>query len=400
MSNLIHNSPNSKTNIVVLITHSLSEMDVLLPIFSEITLAHNVHIELIFAVRTIYRQYQQSAFYRHCCRKLDVKVSYHLLPNKFDTGFRFFLFNRFGRFPIKGFFLLLRLIQYARCFTTLHAASILLHEFSNQTLSTSILYRIQKKYATPIWVYDHGHAIRLDQNTGKMIEDSDRVTLLNFHEHNHTTFSNLGFKKQTIIGYSKFYPQWEKVVRSYKQTDRIENDHQKPVVIFSRHVHPYYMDQDVYCFLLTSAVRSIRNSLGSRQIIIKPHPREDIDLINELIQQQDFTGIEISNEHPAVLSQQALFAISFWGSTILDPLSFDIPAIEYYIEAEHFRELEPEGSSYRNLGIDSVDNEHDLKLFIQRVVDGTYRLPAVVSELRQELHIDTLFELVDPNQKM
>jgi hypothetical protein len=264
-------------------------------------------------------------------------------------------------------------------------------------LSTFVLYRTQQKFATPIFVYDHGHAIRLAEPLNKKLQDVDNVTLLSFHPHNYQTFFNHGFKHQKVIGYPKFFPTWKKVVQDYSSVNGITAPNRMHVVIFSRHVHPYYMDKDTYIFLLTSAVLSVRNTLGSTQIIIKPHPREDVDLIQDIVRQQGFTGVGISNEHPAVLAQNALFAISFWGSVILDPLSFGIPAIEYYIEAKRFREQEPEGSSYSNLGIDSVDNPIDLETFIQRVVEGDYTIPKIVHELSEAIYIDRIIEVVDPD---
>ena len=76
-----------------------------------------------------------------------------------------------------------------------------------------------------------------------------------------------------------------------------------------------------------------------------------------------------------------MFAISFWGSVILDPLSLSIPAIEYYIEADRFREAEPEGSAYKKLGIHSTDNELGLEQFIDSVIEKKYIPPDIVKEL-------------------
>ena len=89
-----------------------------------------------------------------------------------------------------------------------------------------------------------------------------------------------------------------------------------------------------------------------------------------------------------------MLAISFWGSVILDPLSFNIPAVEYNIEAKRFRETEVEGSSYRNLGIDSVDNQNELESFIRRVIENEYKVPTIISNLRRDVYLDSLFETV------
>ena len=43
------------------------------------------------------------------------------------------------------------------------------------------------------------------------------------------------------------------------------------------------------------------------------------------------------------------------------------PAIEYYIEAEKFREAEPRGSLYKDIGIISVNNKNDLEYYISNL---------------------------------
>ena len=58
-----------------------------------------------------------------------------------------------------------------------------------------------------------------------------------------------------------------------------------------------------------------------------------------------------------------------------------VPSIEYYVEAKKFRECEPEGSVYKKLGIDSVDNIEQLECFIDKVLIGKYQLPPIVKEL-------------------
>jgi hypothetical protein len=375
--------------IVTLITHSLGEVDVLLPIFSAIRAKSSIEITCVFVVRTIHKQYLNSDFYQFCFRKLDITVKFKWLPNKFDYLSRKLLQNRAFCRIFLTFCKISSPLHHIQLKSLSGPNTIFLHEFTNQQLSTRILYEARKRHQNRILVYDHGHAVRLCQpsSIGRIL-DTDQVTLLLFHEHNRDSFEKKGFLKQQVIGYPKFFDEWIQTVRSYHK--RLETQAaaatlaQKRAVIFSRPIHEYYMDEDIYHYLLATSITTIRRLLKDVLIIIKPHPREDITLLKKIITQKKFSNVEVSTEHIAVLSLDALFAISFWGSSILDPLILGVPAVEYYIEAKRFREAEPRGSSYRELGIDSVSTPEDLNFFINRVLGNNYQIPRIISELRKE----------------
>jgi len=72
---------------LAIICHSLSELDVLLPIFADLKSRHSdapVSFEVVIGVRKIYIAYQQSDFYRYCIKTLDIQLRGITLPNKFD----------------------------------------------------------------------------------------------------------------------------------------------------------------------------------------------------------------------------------------------------------------------------------------------------------------------------
>ena len=115
--------------------------------------------------------------------------------------------------------------------------------------------------------------------------------------------------------------------------------------------------------------------------------------MKNVIRENNISNCTISHENATILAKQAKLAITFWGSVILDPLSLGIPAIEYYIEAERFRETEPEGSAYKKLGIHSTDNERGLEQFIDSVIEFKYVTPEVVKELSTTKNLDFLLKV-------
>ena len=57
-------------------------------------------------------------------------------------------------------------------------------------------------------------------------------------------------------------------------------------------------------------------------------------------------------------------------------------AQQYYEEAERFREGEPKGSPYKNIGIYSTHDEQELSKFIDKVISGNYKVPKIVDQLK------------------
>ena len=75
---------SKKKDILVLITHSVGEFDVLLPMLSVLDKKYRSRIEIVIGVREIYQSYLNCGFYQFCETKLGLSVSYQQFQNKFD----------------------------------------------------------------------------------------------------------------------------------------------------------------------------------------------------------------------------------------------------------------------------------------------------------------------------
>ena len=136
--------------------------------------------------------------------------------------------------------------------------------------------------------------------------------------------------------------------------------------------------------MLKTTCQVIRKCLGDILIVVKPHPRENVDSIKEIFLEIELDHYKISNENPSVLAMGAMLSISYFGSSVLSALAMQVPAIEYFIEPTRFREAETSGSWYRNLGIDSVETPQGLEEFINRVIDGNYKKPQIFEDLSKQ----------------
>ena len=156
----------------------------------------------------------------------------------------------------------------------------------------------------------------------------------------------MGFNKIKVIGFTKFYKNWISYVKKYSENFFKK---EKYVVIFSRpYDHPYYMNINKYKYLLKTTHKTITKLLPGHEILIKPHPREDIKNI-EYYKTIKLNNIKITKRALMVVSANAKLTISFWSSAILDSLALNIPSIEYYIEDEQFKKIEPLGSLYKKM---------------------------------------------------
>ena len=361
-----------KKEITFLITHSFSEIDVILPLIY--VLRDSMKVQVIFAVSKIYDQFLKNTFYSHCFKELNVDKQLIRLPNKFDYRPETF----WGRQLLRVIRLFRAVVNYPRLIFSIISSEAYFHESTNQYPSTKPLYFLQYFMEKKIFTYKHGHGIQLHVNYQKRNKFAERTRLLIFHDqHDLNEIVQTGRDNYFTIGYPKFYKDWVSYLKSSKEG----TNQPKKALIYSRPIHSYYMDKDKYEELYITTCQSIRYKFGNIPIVIKAHPRENKQDIINLIESKKLTNVQISTEHPGIEALNAVVAVSFWTSAVLDSLSLGVPSVEYYIEADRFREMEPKGSAYKELGIDSVENVNDLELFFDRVLNGSYRVPKIIDEM-------------------
>lgn len=368
--------------ILIMITRNLGEFDVVFPIIAALKQKYSVKVELVIVVKELYEKFIGNDFYIYCARSLNCKISFLWLPNKFDPEFRQLMVSAssIGYVLVRLYFNVILLWKLPGLLPKLLSANIYMHENSNQLHSTKPIYWISKILNRNIYAYFHGHAIPIDTKATRKITYSERVCLLQLHNRSEKYMKQLGFTNQYTIGYPKFFKEWISAVKKYNKS---EFEGKEVALIYTRGVHTFYMDEDKYINLLASSCRVIRKKMGEVLIVVKPHPSEDIEFIKQVLGRENVANYIISMEHAAVLAKNAKIAISLYTSAILDSMSMGVPSIEYYNEANRYREVEPEGSSFKKLGIHSVDNEQALEVFFDMVLSGCYEIPPIIHEISQ-----------------
>ena len=109
---------------------------------------YDVDVELIFAVKKIYQQFESNDFYQFCAKELNINIINCQLPNKFDYRNSKLNEHLIGRLLIRYYFRLLLIIKIPFIINKLFKADAYMHETSNQRMSTFLLHlsnRLLKK---------------------------------------------------------------------------------------------------------------------------------------------------------------------------------------------------------------------------------------------------------------
>ena len=368
--------------ISVFITHSLGEFDILLPLFCELQEKNDYKINFYVTSKKINSKFIENKFYVDFCQKLKIEVKFSPLYNKFDyisKNIKNKIFHRIYKLVNK---LYLDLIFVKNNFEIFNS-KIIMNDGSTNELRNSLVYIILFKLLKKNnYVYFHGHALNQPSKLKQKVKINKNATALSFDESILDFWKQKGYKKISVIGFPKFYKSWLNVIRSDNRFDLIDRNY---IVIYSRNYeHKYYMDKDIYISLIKETYLCIRKFFPSYKILIKTHPREDEQFLKKLIKDNNYENIEITELHSTILAKKAKMIVSFWTSAILDSLSLNVPSVEFYKEAKNFRVLEPNGSLYKVMGIDSVDNEKDLSKFMEKVIANKYSIPEIVYKFKRK----------------
>ena len=368
--------------VLILISHSLGELDVVMPILCENLSKNKIEIEIIFTVKNIYNKYLSNNFYKFSVNKLNIKVNFLYIHNKFD-----FKYNNFFLRKIKKLLSISRSIPNVLLLISKFIKSdFLMHEHTHIDLSLPHIYFINKYFKKKFYTYHHADALRPHSRNNKKTNAAFSQYLL-FDEMDRNAADFMGYSNIKLIGLPTFLPKWKETIINYANEINTEYNYEY-VLVFTRSISPYYMTEFQYKNLLIETYESIRAIYGNIKIIIKLHPRENIIFINNIINSYKLNNIIISQENSSVLLCKSLFAISFWTSCAINSLSLNIPFIEYYKVTKAFLEMEPYGSIYKKMGFISSDNIKSLKKEIMNIKNCTFLYPKEITESLSDNNIE------------
>ncbi len=362
-----------KKKIKIFITNSLGELDVIIPICMELKKKNNLDIEIIFTVKKIFDCFISNKFYLFTLQYHQIKFSKLFLVNKFDININQI---KFFKNIDKVFYLFITILKLPLLYFKMKEAKYIFYEFAEQS-QVKFIYFLNFILNKKIYTYCHGVALHPGTSSTKK-RYAHKSKYLLFHEMNKSLSDSMGYNNYVKIGIPKFFKSWLSFIND------ISTQFQKKeryVVIYSRAINDYYMPKEIYKKLILESYEAINSVLGNILIIFKPHPREDLNQLRETLNEYNMTNTEISDLHSTVLAKHALFGLSLWTSCVIDCLSVNTPVIEYFKEGKKFREVEPKGSTYKNIGFKSCNNINELKKIISEIDNGLYNYPKNIHEI-------------------
>jgi len=166
--------------------------------------------------------------------------------------------------------------------------------------------------------------------------------------------------KIRTFGYPRYDSWWMKRILSgpnLRESEEFRRAQQFEKVFFyvSRGAHPVYLNQGDYEYLLRSTLEeTLRYEDGL--LLIKPHPRQDVEDLHRVLSDYDPQRWMVSGLHLMELASLADVVISGWSSGILDGLAVGKPVIEFW----RFSGMDPDcrvssdgrpSTIYRELGL-------------------------------------------------
>jgi hypothetical protein len=365
---------NLKT-LTSIITNSLGELDVLLPIIAKIKTHRKCRVNIVFATNSIYEKFSNSEDYIKLCDDLGIHVEKIEFFKSYGNDKYLFKIIKWLRYFFVNMFVL---IKYSK--TNIFIGDYCDHKYILRPMQYLVFLKAGTIYAIP-----HGLAIQQDTAVIFKVKPPKFVKMLCFDKDTIPFHRDFGYDDIEVIGYVKDFKEWKTLLLQNFQNLRGKRG--EFCVIYCRDIHENFMSSKNFTYLLKSGYAAIRKSNVNIEIIFKLHPRQNVDMFKKFCKKQKFENYFISIDNPSFVVIGASFSISLWSSAILDSYFAGVPSCEYFIEDDSFLVCEPDGSIYRKLGFPSFDNKEDLFRWIKSC---TKKAP--ISKMDMKLnnnHIDT-----------
>jgi len=185
----------------------------------------------------------------------------------------------------------------------------------------------------------HGPAARWLQRKSvgsHLLQDrSNTVVYTNSPYENQGYLENFNIKSNNLVntGIIRHDKEWIDFIINYKENSRIEPVFDKFVFLISRPASPYSPPDRKRKYL--EDINNLICGELDRKIVIKPHPKEDIDGLDgkmyvEVFGRNNYNKTWCySNLHPIVLGNKCDFGISFYSCLSSDLIALGKPTVEY-----------------------------------------------------------------------
>jgi uncharacterized membrane protein len=211
---------------------------------------------------------------------------------------------------------------------------------------------------------------------------------------NYASYENLyyqtkfGMKKFLNLGFHVYTADWKHFIASITSIDF------PYIVILSYQIREENMPREDWLYLHLTTYYSIRRIFGDIQVLIKPHPRQNVEELNRLIESRELKNVSITNTNSYILGYHCVCAVGFLTSGVFNALYGGKPGANFYVSREHYeREMDLFKHEYSLVGIPDLRTEEELNTFLIEVRDGEAK-STFVSNAKKEQLVTRIDELL------
>jgi hypothetical protein len=292
-------------NICCLITHSIGEVDVLLPVFNKLN--QNYKVKIIFTVKKIYNDYNKNTLFKYFVKQKSIEVFFIQSSNKFD-----FPVNS-RTLIIKIFLKFIKLKFFFQVFYQIYISKILFHEITNQIDSTFVLYFFKKFFNKKIFVYNHAIGSKNKNKNVNTVKQFAYAHYLSFQKDELEFSKNKGFKSYFYIGNPKLDPSWVNFLKNF--IIKIENKLPDHILILLQNSNNFE-NKAVFNELLINISLIIQKYYPNINIFFKPHPRDNLINIKNIINK--YSNLKLYENDIISAISKSIFVVSLHTSAVID----------------------------------------------------------------------------------
>lgn len=269
---------------------------------------------------------------------------------------------------------------------------------------TGILHRVVKFKKGATYQHFNGMALNIGKKNRKetLKQGEEGDAFLCFSQHDVAFFNSNIKDRVKLIGYPFLYPGWKKRIQEVASTFleqeatrcSINIDQGYVLLLLGSSVKDLYNPEELLQWI-DDVLTVVEQKQLNLPVLIKPHPMEKPDLLDEIRQTYCETGLRVmSFLHPAILATKAKLAVAHHTSTIIMSMSLGIPTIQYQEFTEHWLKRHPEGSGFLQLGPLWAKNRSELTDCFNEAMSENFSVPDIAVPLKHNKDLSFLKEKV------
>tara|TARA_B100000780_G_scaffold270632_1_gene230666 strand:- start:531 stop:1691 length:1161 start_codon:yes stop_codon:yes gene_type:complete len=229
---------------------------------------------------------------------------------------------------------------------------------------------------------------------------TDMDAFLYFGASDPAYLQNRQIPKLIQMGYPRLFSSWKEhvlnkspeLVRGELKKNNFSSDSRLVTVLLPSTIESLFSLQELKIWL-KSVLRILRNELPKDVIFLKPHPLQDIEIVEQVLDEIEDKNVKISFMHAGILAASSQFVISHHSTTIVDSMGLLIPTIHYQKFTAHWLKRHPDGSFCLKLNPLWARDESELRKCIATALSENYHVPKIEKILGHKEDLSMFFDL-------